>query len=101
MDYLFYCRDAEGAQALRDEHMAAHLKHIESVLEHLVLAGPCPGSEPGDPTQGSLLIFRAASEAEAVALFQADPYFAAGVWKTWEVLPFKGVAGELLGGKTW
>lgn len=100
-NFLFFCVDNPGAQAIRDQHMKAHLQHIETVMEHLVLAGPCPGSAEGEPTQGSLLIFRAATQADAEALFKQDPYFAAGVWKSWEMLPFLPVAGELVGGKTW
>ncbi len=101
MNYLVFCIDNEGAQALRDEHLAGHLQHVEAVMDQLVLAGPCPGKDPGDPTQGSLLIFEADSEDEALSLFKRDPYFSAGVWKSWDVRAFLPVAGQMVGGKTW
>ncbi len=101
MNYLIYCIDNEGAQAIRDQHLTAHLAHIEQVMDQLVLAGPFPGAAEGEPCQGSLLVFEAADAAQAEALFMRDPYFAAGVWKFWEVRPFLPVAGTLVGGKTW
>lgn len=105
MNYLFVCRDQARSQPLRDRYLAEHLNHIEAVMDRLVLAGPCPNPDPNAPEEqkmsASALIFEADSEAEAIALFQKDPYFQHGVWVSWDVFPFLPVAGQLVGGKTW
>ncbi|MEM9532910.1 MAG: YciI family protein [Pseudomonadota bacterium] len=98
---MVVCQDGPEAPRLREELMGAHLAYIESVLPSVVLAGPCLGNAEGDPTQASLLIYEAPDAAQAEAMFKGDPYFQAGVWESWNIMPFLPVAGQLVGGKTW
>lgn len=44
---------------------------------------------------------KAASEADARAMLEQDPYFQAGVWSHVEIHAFSAVAGDWVGGKTW
>mgnify|MGYP002781264126 CR=1 FL=1 len=62
------------------------------------VAGPL---KRGEATTGSLLVIKAADEAEARAKFEADPYFTAGVWQAISVAELRAVAGEWVGGVAW
>jgi uncharacterized protein len=64
-----------------------------------LVAGPLRTAD--GPTIGSLLVYKAASEAQARALLEADPYFRADIWASVEIQPFWAVAGDWVGGKTW
>jgi uncharacterized protein len=103
MNYAFICTDDGDQGEVRTRHLLEHLRYIESVLDKVVVAGPCAPSQEDDDRQfqGSIMVYNAASEAEAQALFDADPYVKNGVWKKVRVMPFTPVAGQLIGGKTW
>ena len=103
MNYAFICTDDGDQGEVRTRHLLEHLRYIESVLDKVVVAGPCAPSQEDDDRQfqGSIMVYNAASEAEAQALFDADPYVKNGVWKKVRVMPFTQVAGQLIGGKTW
>lgn len=68
-------------------------------MDRLAIAGPLKG--PSGAFIGSLLIVRAADEAGARAILEADPYFEAGVWAQCDIAEFVPAAGEWIGGKTW
>jgi hypothetical protein len=67
---------------------------VELLLEQgrLLLAGPRPAIDAPDPGpagfQGSLIVARFESLADARAWADADPYIAAGVYESVEVTPF-------------
>lgn len=94
----FYCRDGENAAALREQLLSRHLAHIEANIDNFAVAGPL--KEDGK-TVGSLVIIKAEDETEARQKFEADPYFAAGVWQSIRASQFLGVAGEWVGGAAW
>ncbi|APE28125.1 YciI family protein [Aurantiacibacter gangjinensis] len=96
--YACWCRDGADAARLRDEHLAAHLAHIEANLDRYAVAGPLK-DEGG--TNGSLLIVKATSREDARAFLEADPYFHAGIWPTIAIEPFCAVAGDWVGGAAW
>ena len=96
--FAFQCRDGKHSLALRSEVLAAHLAHIEAHIDHFAIAGPL---KDGEHTVGSLIVIKAKDAAEARARFEADPYFAAGVWDTVSVDEFLGVAGDWVGGAAW
>lgn len=96
--YAFYCLDGEGAPQLRERLLGEHLAHVEAHIGDYAVAGPL---KHGGATVGSLLVIKAADEAEARARFEADPYFAAGVWQSIRVSEFLGVAGDWVGGAAW
>lgn len=103
MKFAFICTDDGNQDEVRARHLIEHLRYVESVLDKIVIAGPCMPSDDSDDRQfqGSIMVYQADSEAEAQALFDGDPYVKNGVWKKVRVMPFAPVAGQLIGGKTW
>ncbi len=96
--FAFYCRDCANAQALRDKLLKDHLAHIEAHIDDYAVAGPL--KENGE-TVGSLVVLKAETAEEARTKFEADPYFAAGVWEEVHTNHFLGVAGDWVGGVAW
>jgi uncharacterized protein len=92
-------RDSADAPTLRKTHLAAHLHYAENVMDRIAVGGPF--REGDGPDFGSLIVLKVESEAEARGILEADPYFRAGVWERAEILPFRPVVGEWVGGKTW
>lgn len=97
MWYVIYSRDKEGSLQARLDARPAHLERVEILLEQgrLLLAGPRPAIDAEDPGpagfQGSLIVARFDSLAEAKEWADTDPYFLAGVYDSVEVTPFKRV----------
>lgn len=69
--YAAWCRDGADAPRLRDEHLAAHLAHVDANMDKLLVAGPLK-DETGAYT-GSLIVFGVESPEEAWALMHEDP----------------------------
>ena len=103
MKYAFFCKDGGDKTQLRNEHAKAHLDHVQTVMDRIVLAGPCPPSDADDSRncEGSLLIFEADTPEEAWELFNSDPYAKVGIWDDVQMMAFNPVAGSLIGGKAW
>ncbi|MDX2223887.1 MAG: YciI family protein [Rhodospirillaceae bacterium] len=101
--FAFICRDGGDKTQARRTHLVEHLNYIESIMDRVLIGGPNPPLRPGDTRQfeGSLMVYRTETMAEARALFENDPYFKNGVWDSFEVLNFNPVAGAAVGGKTW
>lgn len=97
--YAIIAWDSPDAGPKRDAARDAHFARIDSIMDRLAIAGPLKDAQ-GRFT-GSLVIVTAECEADARAIFQADPYFAAGVWERWEISDFLPAAGQWIGGKIW
>ena len=97
MLYAIVADDAPGTLAARVAARPAHLARLELLRNEgrLVLAGPCPAIDSPDPGpagfSGSLIVAEFESLAAAQAWADADPYRAAGVYKTVSVRPFRKV----------
>lgn len=100
MQFLVICRDAEDGQEKRTTHLKAHLDYIETILEHIEVAGPLADADSGEH-RDSCFIYRADSEEEALQLLLNDPYCKGGVYQDWQIREFRGVAGRWVGGKNW
>ena len=83
---------------MRERDLQAHLDHIEAHIDDYAVAGPL---KRGNETIGSMLVIKADTQDSARAKFEADPYFAAGVWQSIRVEEFLGVAGDWVGGAAW
>lgn len=94
-----WAEDAAGANVGRASALAGHLAHIEAVMAQIWVAGPLLDVE--GHVVGSLLVFDVPDEAAAQSIIEADPYFEAGVWARISYRPYKAVAGQWVGGKTW
>ena len=97
MLYAILSEDVEDSGALRATARAAHLERLEALQAEgrLVLAGPHPAIDADAPGEagfsGSLVVAEFDSLADAQAWADADPYVAAGVYRRFEVKPFKRV----------
>ena len=80
MLYALICDDRPDAGTLRADTRPAHLDHLKALGPVLKFAGPFLGDD-GKPT-GSLLVVEAASEDEARALADEDPYAVAGLFSS-------------------
>jgi uncharacterized protein YciI len=96
--FAFYCRDGADGPRLREQFLHDHLAHVEAHIADYAIAGPL---KDGEETIGSLLVIKAGDAAEARAKFEADPYFAAGIWQSVQTGAFMGVAGDWVGGAAW
>jgi uncharacterized protein YciI len=74
-----------------------HVARLEALRDagRLLLAGPCPAIDAEDPGpagySGSIVIAEFPSIEDARSWADADPYVAAGVYRTIEVRPFRRV----------
>ncbi len=97
MYYAIVAEDNQNSLNKRLETRSDHLKRLERLKEQgkLLVAGPCPATDREDPGPagftGSLIIAEFDSLEEAKGWADADPYIAAGVYKSVSVKPFKKV----------
>jgi len=84
------CIDQPGGRVVSTANREAHLAHIKGSTGSIVQAGPFLDAQ-GDMC-GSLLIYEG-DEAGARAWASADPYAAAGLFKSVEIRPWKKVVG--------
>lgn len=97
MLYAIIGRDAPDSLDKRLAARPAHLQRLQALQAEgrLVIAGPLPAIDSPDPGPagftGSLIVAEFSSLAQAQAWAEADPYGAAGVYATTEVIPFKKV----------
>ena len=97
MLYAIISQDVANSLELRKANRPDHLARLESLKQQgrLVLAGPHPAIDGGDPGPagftGSLIIAEFESLADAQAWADDDPYLKAGVYDRVTVKPFKKV----------
>ncbi len=84
-----YVADSDAA---RDATRPAHREYLATLTARgeLALSGPYVGGEGG-----ALLVFEAASEADAVALTDADPFVVEGLVAEVSVREWQTVSGRL------
>lgn len=97
MWYLIYSEDVAGSLPQRKLARPAHLARLQALQDEgrLLTAGPNPAIDAEDPADagftGSTVIAEFASQADAQAWADADPYVAAGVYAKVTIKPFKKV----------
>ena len=97
MWYLIYSEDVAGSLPQRKLARPAHLARLQALQDEgrLLTAGPNPAIDAEDPpdagSTGSTVIADFASQADAQAWADADPYVAAGVYARVTIKPFKKV----------
>ena len=98
MLYLVICRDKPDSEQARKDLMQAHKPYIAPFLDRFLVGGfmrDAVGAQVG-----SMVVIEANSEAEARAVFTADPYNGA-VWSEIGVSLFEPMAGRWVGGPQW
>ena len=97
MRYVIIGRDVPNSLAQRLAARPDHLARLTALRDagRLVMAAPCPALDPADPGpagfSGSVIVADFDSLEAARAWADADPYVAAGVYASVEILPFKQV----------
>jgi hypothetical protein len=97
MWYMISAQDVENSLEKRLTARPAHLARLQALADEgrLLIAGPHPAIDsetPGDAGfSGSLVVAEFDSLVSAQAWANADPYFAAGVYLSVVVKPFKRV----------
>ncbi|MDI7384087.1 YciI family protein [Cronobacter dublinensis] len=97
MLYVIYAEDVADSLEKRQSVRPAHLARLQLLHDEgrLLTAGPMPAVDSNDPGAagftGSTAIAQFASLEAAQAWAEADPYIAAGVYKTVSVKPYKKV----------
>ena len=97
MYYLIYSEDVENSLPLRKQARPDHIARLNALKDEgrLLVAGPCPAVDSNEPGEagftGSMVVAEFADLAEAQAWADADPYAAAGVYKSSVVKPYKKV----------
>ncbi len=94
------CTDIPESEGLRQQHLAAHLRHVEDHLEKFAIAGPLAKTANGK-TNGSVFIYHTDDPDEAMDLTRKDPYFLAGIWEEVSCEHFLPAAGSWIGGTIW
>ena len=85
--YAIVAYDKPNGLAHRMEVRPDHLKHLDTLGEKLVIAGPFL-DENGD-MNGSFMVIEAASQQEAEETFGRDPFVARGVFDRIEIRPWR------------
>lgn len=70
-----------------DAHRPAHRQYLRGLLE----SGQLAATGPFTDAPGALIVYEAASVAEAERLLKNDPFHAAGVFVRWQLRPWKVV----------
>lgn len=97
MLYVIYAEDVADSLEKRQSVRPAHLARLQLLRDEgrLLTAGPMPAVDSNDPGAagftGSTVVAEFTSLEEAQAWAEADPYIAAGVYKTVQVKPYKKV----------
>ena len=78
--YAIITSDIEDGLALRQATRPEHLDYLASLGDGLIFAGPFQ-TEQGSP-DGSLVVVRAESLAEATGIADADPYARIGLFRS-------------------
>jgi len=97
MLYVIYSEDVSDSLEKRAAARPAHIERLKALHDQgrVVIAGPTPAIDSEDPgtagMTGSLVVIEFETLEEAQVWADADPYVAAGVYKSVTVKPFKRV----------
>ena len=87
--FAIHCIDKPDSAELRASTRAAHLAHIETVIDDVLVAGPLLDMD--GRAMGSLLIIDFPERKDAVAFAAADPYAHAGLFASVAVTAWRKV----------
>jgi len=100
MDYLVVCKDFPDATTARSAALETHLRHVETVMDKIRVAGPVMNADRSS-TVGSLYLYKSTTLEDAKRLHSEDPFFKAGIWENCKWENFVAAAGTYVGGALW
>lgn len=92
MLFMAICRDKAGHTGVRAANRDTHLAWLKGLGDTVKIAGPFM-DDAATEMRGSLVVIEAESLAAATAIFDADPYKAAGLFESVEIRPWRWVVG--------
>ena len=87
MHYVVHCLDHPGHVEKRLENYDAHKSYLGAAEINIVISGPLMADDE-ETMIGSMFLIEAGSLAEVQAFHEADPFYAAGIWKDVSIRPF-------------
>ena len=87
MHYVIHALDHDGAVDKRLTHYDAHKAYLAAATVKTVMSGPLLADDETTMI-GSHFVIEANTLAEVVAFNAADPFAAAGLWKSVSIRPF-------------
>ena len=93
MQFALVAHDRPNSVARRLEIRPQHLKHLDSLGDKLLLAGPFL-NDKGEGV-GSIVIIEAGSLEEARTLFNRDPFVTEGLFDQVTIKPWKLTINKL------
>jgi uncharacterized protein YciI len=87
VQFALVAYDRPNSVARRAEIRPEHLKHLDSLGDALLLAGPFL-NDNGEGV-GSIVVIQAGSLEEARAMFNRDPFVVEGLFDTIAIKPWK------------
>ena len=100
MDYLVVCKDFPDAAAARSAVVDIHLRHVETVMDRIRVAGPVMNADRSSIV-GSFYLYESTTLQDAKRLHSEDPFFKAGIWESCRWENFVAAAGTYVGGALW
>jgi uncharacterized protein len=95
MLFVLICKDKPGeGLARRVATRPAHLAYLESLGDKLRCGGAMLNDETSEP-RGSLLLIEVDDLEAAKAIAKGDPYWAADVFESVEVIPWRQAVGAV------
>ena len=90
MLFAIFCTDKEDYLDVRMDNRPAHVEHLKSLGEKLVIAGPT-FNEDGETMNGSLIVVDFNSIEEAQVFASNDPYAQAKLFESVVIRAWKKV----------
>lgn len=90
MKYAVFHQYAANPE-LTTQHRPAHRAYLSKLVDEnkVVLSGPFTDDS------GALIVYEAEAPEKVESLIKGDPFFAAGVFQTWTIKPWKTIFANL------
>ena len=88
MAYLILTRDVADGASIRDRHRARHYEFLERHAARLLASGGL-ADEAGEGFIGAAIMLDCATRAEAEAFVREDPFYAAGLFRSVEIIAWR------------
>ncbi len=88
MHFIVRFHDNPGMEHRRQQHMQDHLAFLERHGRAVIGAGPLFSGDAGD---GGLWLVDAETPEEVEAMVRADPLFASGLRRSWDIQEWRQV----------
>ena len=100
--YLVQCTTAPGTDELRPLIGPSYLRYLELNADQIAFAGQAFDGPEAEGSPSARMYFTLVESAEqALAVIEASPYYARGLYASCDVRAFNALLGTLVGGVGW